>query len=476
MADDQTQRPFRAADGAGRPSSSDPLAELARLIGQNDPFGEFGRENARRAAQQQGAAAPAAAQPMEQWAPQAGAVPGYAPGHPAGPAYPAAASHQVPEYAQADIYHADAHHTDAGAPGYAPHDEAGAHEAHYSDPNLAHYETEDHEYYDEAPPRRRMGVLAIAAVFALAVLGTAAAFGYRALFGSVPSGPPPVIKADTSPSKIVPPKNDSNAKLIQDRAPQPEKLVTREEKPIDLQDKPIGVFPPSQPSAPETGPAQGPVSGSGVVGSEPRAVHTITIRPDQANDAGAQPPPAPPMAAEPAAPAPMAMPAPQPAPHPVRTAQQPAHSAPAARPAPVARTAERPDRRVARVSSNAPLSLNPNAPTPARAAPVHRAATHVAAATPRQIEPQATVHTGSGYAVQVSSRRSQADAEAAFRSLQAKYPGQLGGHHALIRRVDPGQKGVYYRAMVGPFANHDAATKLCSSLKAAGGSCFVQRI
>ena len=44
-----------------------------------------------------------------------------------------------------------------------------------------------------------MGVLAIAAVFALAVVGTAGAFGYRALFGSASSGPPPVIKADSKP-------------------------------------------------------------------------------------------------------------------------------------------------------------------------------------------------------------------------------------------------------------------------------------
>jgi hypothetical protein len=31
-------------------SGSDPLAELARLIGQNDPFSEFGRDSARRVA------------------------------------------------------------------------------------------------------------------------------------------------------------------------------------------------------------------------------------------------------------------------------------------------------------------------------------------------------------------------------------------------------------------------------------------
>src|SRR4249919_4277638 len=53
MADDQSQRPYRASEpppsrGSGKTPGSDPLAELARLIGQTDPFGEFGRDTARR--------------------------------------------------------------------------------------------------------------------------------------------------------------------------------------------------------------------------------------------------------------------------------------------------------------------------------------------------------------------------------------------------------------------------------------------
>jgi cell division septation protein DedD len=80
------------------------------------------------------------------------------------------------------------------------------------------------------------------------------------------------------------------------------------------------------------------------------------------------------------------------------------------------------------------------------------------------------------YAVQISSRHNEADAQASFRSLQAKYPQQLGGRAPLIRRVDLGAKGIYYRAMVGPFGSADEASRICSSLKAAGGQCIVQRI
>jgi hypothetical protein len=93
MVDDRTQRPFGAnepARGAAKagPSGSDPLAELARLIGQNDPFGEFGRDNARRAS------APPAHEPPQAWtdvpqpaepaAPQPHAVPEFLTGKPAG--------------------------------------------------------------------------------------------------------------------------------------------------------------------------------------------------------------------------------------------------------------------------------------------------------------------------------------------------------------------------------------------------------
>jgi cell division protein FtsN len=80
-----------------------------------------------------------------------------------------------------------------------------------------------------------------------------------------------------------------------------------------------------------------------------------------------------------------------------------------------------------------------------------------------------------GYVVQVSSERSDAEAQASFKILQSKYPNVLGGRSPLIRRVDLGEKGVVYRAQVGPFDTVDQAKQLCGSLKAAGGHCIVQR-
>jgi SPOR domain len=104
--------------------------------------------------------------------------------------------------------------------------------------------------------------------------------------------------------------------------------------------------------------------------------------------------------------------------------------------------------------------------------------TQTSAAAPSQAEPaqtepaQPVVH---GYVVQVSARRSQAEAEASFRWLQSKFPRQLGGRTAIVQRADLGAKGIFYRSMVGPFASAGEAEQFCGSLKAARGQCSIQR-
>ena len=85
------------------------------------------------------------------------------------------------------------------------------------------------------------------------------------------------------------------------------------------------------------------------------------------------------------------------------------------------------------------------------------------------------VSFGSAYAVQVASQRSAAEARASFRALRAKFPNQLGGREPIVRRTDLGAKGIYYRAMVGPFASMEKAAGMCRTLKAAGCNCLVQR-
>ncbi len=494
MADDQNQRPFRSNEPPARApasaanSASDPLAELARLIGQADPFAEFGRNNARSAAPPQPAppkaewpAAPEAPPP----APNFGANNyfGAAPAPAAQP--PAPDAHRPyadPSYAAAP----DPYHAESEAAGY-PAAQTGGYEAG-AYPQQPHQDADDEEYYDDVPPpRRRMGIMAIAAVFALAVIGTAGAFGYRAIFGnSGGSHPPPVIKADTTPSKVVPASaNKAPNKLIYDRVAdhaQDEKLVSREEQPIEMKSPAMAMVPTQEPAPPAAAPLA--AIGSGVISSEPKKVRTIAIHPDQMGmTAPQQAVPAPAAAAPAASPSPRVVAAAParaaaPPPPPRVASNTPIELNPDAAPAPrqsEARAAPPVQRAAAPVVGSAPLSLSPDAGDTTAAAAPARAAIRTASVPAQTAAPRAAHAASGGYAVQVSSQRSEAEAQASFRSLQAKYPNQLGGRQAMIHKVELGAKGTYYRALVGPFASANEASTLCSDLKAAGGQCLIQR-
>ena len=67
-------------------------------------------------------------------------------------------------------------------------------------------------YEEEPEPKKRSGgMMTVAAVLALAVVGTGGAFAYRTYVGSPRSGEPPIIKADNSPTKVVPAPADGVA-------------------------------------------------------------------------------------------------------------------------------------------------------------------------------------------------------------------------------------------------------------------------
>ena len=395
-SEDMVDDSIRSRHSNGSPASggpNDPLAELARLIGQNDPFADFGRDTIRGIRDDERAA-----------------------GQRVEPRFESAAQ---------DTYQADA---DEGA-----HDESYA--VHDGDDDSLQRE----EIYDDPPQaRRRSGLVTVMAVAGLAVLGTAGAFGYRTISGpSGPTAPPPVIRADTTPSKIVPAvaaNEQQSNKLIQDRVgSQGERIVSREEQPIEIRDaRPArSVFPPAGapgstasvpaspwPASPTAAPQPAPASAAA---SEPKKVRTVAIRPDQ-QDASARP------AAAPAPPRPSG-------------------------------------------NATAPISLNPQNTAPEAPAAGQRPQRTATAPNP----PAQPAALASGSYVQVSSQRSETDAQSSFKALQGKYPAVLGGKQAVIRRAELGDKGVYYRAMVGPFASIEQATELCTSLKAAGGQCIVQR-
>jgi hypothetical protein len=534
MADNNRTHGYRANDPYGRPRADapgDPLAELARLIGQQNESAPSYRQNGAPAgayAQGQGyeqghgsegwsepAHDPYAPQENhdpqghQQPVPQAGyggtshdpyAEQRYADQHYAEqnyqspPAYgePGAGSYSDPRYAdssQQDPRYGDPRYADpngygagSGYPdqqGYSdPRYAAASYDSqaygqaqggyaqdsylHVGQPQDPAYDNMpsfarpgaqagyDNRYYDNAPrsglhmpvpedhapARRRGSIVTVLAVLALAVVGTAAAFGYRAMFGSSGTAvPPPVIRADPRPSKVVPVSNDPNAKPIQDRiGGNAERVVSREEAPVDSSRgaNPRVIFPnlAEQSQKPavsaniaSTGSA--PVAGSG----EPKKIRTVAIKPDQ----GA------------------------------------ARSAPPAAEPELANT---------RAQANGPLTLSPNAPAPAAPPPQRHAArpatNGVAAPFPAPIASQASAAVAGGYAVQVTSQRSEADAQASYKSLQSQFPAVLGSRQSVIRKADLGDKGTYYRAQI-PFSSQTEASDFCSSLKAAGGQCVVQK-
>jgi SPOR domain len=505
MVDRYQDRPFPAADGYGHGedqhaparTESDPLAELARLIGQTDPFANVGRANQQvpprspprdqYEPQQMDEDPPAGPPPwMQRAARQETAAPSYhddpypAEDH-AEPDYPAA-EHPLRRYAAQHAEPQPEHEEYDSAPVYAetdpPLDPARYDDALYGElaagghdnPQDQAYQDDAYAYQDgygdgEEPVQKRRGGLAtVIVVLALAVVGTGAAFAYRTYVGSPRSGEPPIIKADTSPTKVIPAAADSTGK-VPDRLAAgdgTEKIVPREEAPVDVnantQSGPRMVFPPLNQNANPPSPASVAPNGlppantaNGTMpNNQPRAIKTFTVRGDQPDASGTPPV--------------------------TSASQQPSASQqlPAAKSAAATHAPRTPAAAAnANASANAPMSLSPQAgtePAPAPAAP-----TRVATNAPVPIAP-AAASSGGGYLVQVSSQKNEADAESSYRVLQGKYPSVLGSQSVLVKRVDLGEKGIYYRAFAGPFSSVDQATQVCSSLKAAGGpQCIIQR-
>ena len=493
MADDNYSRGYRDDYGrggaAGSASSPDPLTELARLIGQSDPFSANGQRqpDPRASAAQDHApdwrGAPQEAPPYDNQAqyndrypapaeqPQYadagngyGTADGYAAhpgGHPAAgegaydPAYADNRGYAPPQgypqdrapyYADQNGYppqqggqggqgaHGGYDQSRGGSPGY------GAPPYYGSDPH-----GRPGEEYDEAPSSRRRGWLVTVAAFAgLAVIGTAGAVAYRSVFAG---GPAPIIARDIGPNKIVPANGmvDSGQSRPPERVagmggqnerlgPPPEAPMSIPSAPITAPAAPVAPVAPAgpqvvAPAAPAFPPAAPATPGG------PRKIHTVKITSDQ-GQGGAE-----------TAPPPRAV-------------------------APPRTTAAAPTRN-AGPAENAPLSLSPQAVTGAPATSTRT----LALAAPAAAAPPAVDHHAGGngkYFVQVSAQQSEEEAKSSFRGIQARYASLLGGQTPVFRRKDLGSKGIFYGAQVGPFSR-DQANHLCESLRSAGGSCMVQR-
>jgi sporulation related protein len=134
--------------------------------------------------------------------------------------------------------------------------------------------------------------------------------------------------------------------------------------------------------------------------------------------------------------------------------------------------AARPQRRQAAAvdSEPAPRAASREAAPAVAAAP---ARAQIAAATPAAISSSGG---GDGMFVQIAARNDEAAAMAAFADLKQKYASVLGAHSPSVRKVDLGEKGVWFRLLVGPMPSKADADKLCEDLKTAGmKGCFSRK-
>lgn len=514
---DQTRYPMQRGGSSQTRSGSegrfsrraeDPLAELARLIGQDDPFAETGEEQhapsrsqatpvARRAGNGNGAHARPIqnddgyeteerydeapdnyARPSEPaYARQNDGEAGYdydapksrrAPagnangrgaysygGNPAGraeqplarPSRPA--PRNVPPLDLDDDYNEQPYDRQARAPQNPRQFEDDRYDQDYALEQEPEYAEDDYpQDYVEAPPsnRRRwilIGTMSLIGVIALGVVGV---YGYRAIFKRQANGNPPTIQSLDKPVKVEPNAAAGGSKQDYTRIDeqQPiggERVVSREEKPANLNPNPAGrgsvagfAAPPGQANAtPVLNQSMGNLNHAN---GEPKRVRTMTVRSDgSVVDSPRSAKPALPRANAPLALNPNVQPDPQ-----DNANDQP--------PQPAARPGSR---------SAAPATNHwANTEPPARAQPSNYA-------------------PAGSYVVQVSSQKNETDAHTAWRQLQAKYTNILGSSQVSFKRVDLGDRGTFYRAMVGPFGNRDQAYEMCQNLKTAGGECVVQR-
>ncbi|MEW6257732.1 MAG: SPOR domain-containing protein [Pseudomonadota bacterium] len=298
----------------------------------------------------------------------------------------------------------------------------------------------------ETEPRRNKGRIALIAVGALVGLGVVATAGVMMFGGGGSSSSSstaetaPVIKADTTPSKVAGPtpangQNGDGQKLIYDRVggqPGQERVVPREEQPMDVS---------AAAAAAAAAGAQQPTSPT-----DPKRVRTVAVRSDGSIAPNSAPPTAP------AAP----------------TGVAPTAYAPTQNPVPTGAPAPKTVAVVPTTGQGVPMAAPATAPATAPApVPTQQAAAPVA--------PPPAASASGNYVVQVSSQKSEADALGSFKVLQTRYPQLLGSYKASVQRADLGDKGIFYRALVGPFGTRDEATNLCNALQAQGGTCFVTR-
>lgn len=373
------------------------------------------------------------------------------------------------------------------------------------------------------PPRSRLPLYATAAIILVGIAGIGGTFALK----RSPKGPHEIatIKALAGPTKVQASaatdagKNDDASILDKSPEPKPTATVNRTEQPVDLAaTQPMAPSPPPeptptsaqetptpQPSAPVSPqgssspapqgvdtaaevpvpppPAAGSMAGQafGLAGMiEPKKVRTIAVRPDGSlvsNEAGSGPvssisPPIPTQAPTQQAPE-------QQAPVP----QTPPPSSDASQTGSLAKT-------TARVEQPSQPSGNGGTSPAAPAAPSDNASPPNSAPKTTDAKPTDVAETesdtsnadnaqraesteGGVFSVQLAAAPTEDEARQTMAHLQGHYGSVLKGHHLKYHVAKVADKKVFRVRVSG--LSHGQATTLCQKLQAKGGSCFVAK-
>jgi SPOR domain len=450
-------------------SRNDPLAELARIVGQDDPFQSMLANNRAPTPKTR---PPAAADDLfvsRDDRPRQPAAPdrrgSFSPNQPTD--LDAAYAEQVRQY--------EAFPAETPPDGYV---ESDYEQDRYPDPSS--FEDPDEISHRTLPPRtsRKTGV-AIAAIVGAAVLGVGGALIAGRSTSMLSSGEPPLIKATNEPSKVQPQSPGgvefpNQNKQIYERAGQETqtKVVNREEQPVDVRQA------TRTGSTDAAGPAGNSAAPTGLALGEPRKVRTISIRPDGTVIL--------PDAKPAAAPAAMTLP-------PTTQARAPQAAmplAPVAAETPHAGSAgTTPAPRLAAATPSASGGSSPQAAStpqpgpqrvasaqpgvvPAAAQPASQRLASVQPTAPAGSPQPADAASGEGFSVQLGVSASETEAKATLQRFQQKFT-DLKGKAPLIRKAEV-NGSTLYRVRVGPMPRDEAAS-LCSKIQGQGGQCFVAK-
>jgi hypothetical protein len=306
---------------------------------------------------------------------------------------------------------------------------------------------------DEDEPRRgRRGLMIVAALVGAIGLGGALAYTYKTFVASS-GGKAPIIKAaDFGPNKVKPVVQDGKTFANTDK-----KLLNRLGEDGNTTGRiAVGVPPPNMPAADDR---------ANDDPNSPRKVKILPITPSGPPQGAAPVTTAsnPPMVAVPG----MMVDTPLPPPSAARAALPP--------PQAPARVAPQPPVKMASAAKAEPPMMQAEPAAPARKpAPVAKQA--VAKTPVPKVKTAAAPEASatSGYVAVLSSKKSRMDALKAFADIQQKYGDVLASKTPDVQEANLGEKGIWYRAVVGPPGSRDAATGLCSKLKTAGyNGCWV---